>query len=171
MRHSKEYLCHYGVLGMRWGVHRASRNASKSASAKRKASAYKNTNTELYDHYMDKSEKYSAKSQKLTAKHQSRAGKAYDYTNNESLGKTIGKTLLFGTYGALKYNELRGGGNSRITSAGSAALATLANVYTYQLTSVIEPRISAFNRKGGKNGLGEVVSPKLKSLEDKVKNG
>lgn len=171
MNYSNDYLCHYGVLGMRWGVHRASRNASKAASAKHKANAYKNTNAELYDHYMNKSEKYSAKSQKLIAKHQSRAGKAYDYTNNESLGKTIGKALLFSSYGALKYNELRGSGNSRITSAGSAALATLTNVYTYQLTSVVEPRVSAYNRKSSKKGLGEVVSPKLKNLEHKVKNG
>lgn len=164
MNNSEDYLCHYGVLGMKWGVHNASRYASKSSQAKNKALTYKNTDSDKYNKYMNKSNKYAAKSQRITAKHKARAGAAYDYTNKESTLKSVGKSLVFGTYGALKYNELRGGGNSRLLSAGGAALMGVSNNFTGNLLSIVEPRVSAKSRKAGKPGLGEYAN----AAKDKI---
>lgn len=158
MNNFEDYLCHYGVLGMKWGVHNASRAAYKSSRAKNKALTYKDTDSNKYNKYMNKSNKYAAKSQRITAKHKNRAGAAFDYTNKESTLKSVGKSLIFGTYGALKYNELRGGGNGRIISTGGAALMGILNNMSSGLLSVAEPRVSASSRKSGKQGLGEATT-------------
>lgn len=164
-----DYLCHYGVLGMRWGVHNASRASEKSTQAKNKALTYQNSDVNKYNKYMNKSTKYAAKSERITAKHKARAGSAYDYTNNESLAKTVGKSLVFGTYGTLKYNALRGAGTGRIASAGGAALMGVANAYSSGLLSVIEPRVSAHSRKSSGNGLEEATAGITKAADDLTK--
>ena len=166
MNGSEDYLCHYGVLGMKWGVHNASRAAAKSSKARNKALTYKDTDSKKYNKYMNKSNKYAAKSQRITAKHKARAGAAYDYTNKESALKSVGKSLIFGTYGALKYNELRGGDNGRIISTGGAALMGLANNFTGGLLSIVEPRVSGSSRKNGKQGFGDAVNSVMKQNKE-----
>lgn len=168
MNNSEDYLCHYGVLGMKWGVHNASRAAAKSSRAKNKAVTYKDTNPNKYNKYINKSNKYAAKSQRITAKHKNRAGAAYDYTNKESTLKSVGKSLIFGTYGALKYNELRGGGNGRVISTGGAALMGILNNMSTGLLSIVEPRVSASSRKSGKRGLGEAATDNLNKGKEAV---
>lgn len=168
MNNSEDYLCHYGVLGMKWGVHNASRAAAKSVKSKNKALTYKDTDSNKYNKYMNKSNKYAAKSQRITAKHKNRAGIAYDYTNKESTLKSVGKSLIFGTYGALKYNELRGGGNGRLLSAGGAALMGISNNFTGNLLSVVEPRLSAKSRMSGKPGFGEYANKTANNAKKKV---
>ena len=168
MNNSEDYLCHHGVLGMKLGVNNASRYASKSSQAKNKALTYKNTDSDKYNEYMNKSKTYAAKSKRITAKHKARAGAAYDYTNKESTLKSVGKSLIFGTYGALKYNELRGSGNSRLLSAGGAVLMNGLNVSSGELLSVIEPRISANARMSGKPGFGEYANDASNNVKQRI---
>lgn len=171
MNNSEDYLCHYGVLGMKWGVHNASRAAAKSSRAKNKALTYKDADSKKYNKYMNKSNKYASKSQRITTKHKNRAGAAYDYTNKESALKSVGKSLIFGTYGALKYNELRGGGNGRLLSAGGAALMAVSNSFTGNLLSIVEPRLSAksrMSRMSGKSDLGELANKTTNNAKKKV---
>ena len=55
------------------------------------------------------------------------AGKdAVKYTENESLGKSIAKSIIFGSYGAMKYNQMR---SQNKTKRGKAAV--LSYLYSF----------------------------------------
>lgn len=121
-------LKHYGVLGMKWGVHRAKKNADKAAKYRKKG------NTE-------KAKQYEAKSKKIESKHRKRVGDAaYDRVAKTSTGKLIVESMVFGTYGALNYNRARSAGASRGKSAIVGALSTMGNTATGGLLSIAEPR-------------------------------
>lgn len=123
-------LYHYGVLGMKWGVHRA-----KSYQAKaRKARAKGNT---------EKASNYESKSSKIMAKHERLAGgkKVLDRVSRQSMGKTLVQSVVFGTYGALKYNEVRARDAGRGKAAVQAALYGLGNKFTSGILGVVEPRV------------------------------
>lgn len=95
-------LTHYGVLGMKWGVHRANKFAAKASNARAKG-----------DTAM--ASKYEAKSKKIKVKHTIRSGgkQAYNYSAKQSVGKSLVKSYLLTTYGALRYNEARAKGADR----------------------------------------------------------
>jgi hypothetical protein len=125
-----DYLAHYGVIGVKWGIHRAKRAATKSAKYK----AAGNTT---------KADKYAAKSKKITAKHKSLAGgKTYNRIAKQSGFETVGKSLLIGTYGTLKYEQAKSAGKSTGKAIVSALGHILANNLTYGVMSVAEPRVN-----------------------------
>ena len=129
MNYKDNYLAHYGVLGMKWGQRRVRVNQAKAKRAKALG------NKEDYS-------KYSAKANRIKQKHIRLSGgkKAYDYTKNDSLGKSLVKSVLLTTYGTMKYNEFRSKNQSR-TEAGIKAIGYgLGNRMTYGLLSVVEPR-------------------------------
>lgn len=123
-------LNHYGVIGMRWGHRRANKFAKKSSLAKASAKEWeemarykeKQGKAETAAKYRKNAEddrqaaaKYAGKSKAIKSKNIKRAGgkKAYDYSTKESIGKSAAKTLLLGSYGAMKYNEARSKGLTR----------------------------------------------------------
>jgi hypothetical protein len=48
-----------------------------------------------------------------------------------STGKALGQAMLMGSYGAMRYNELRAGGQSRGKAAAQAIMDNAINQYTY----------------------------------------
>lgn len=147
------YLAHYGVLGMKWGQRRVRKLNEKAAQQKRYAEDYnprnvigKASNTERaklnykYKKMRDKAKKYSAKAKKIETKHRDRGGKAYDYTKNQSTLQAVGKSLVLGTYGTLKYNEARAKGESRGSAFVNGFGANMLDSLTYGGASIVAPR-------------------------------
>lgn len=144
LEHSDEFS-HYGVLGMKWGVHRAKVNKSKSNKYRSKAKASTGSKKEKN---LKKAEKYAKKSKKIQTKHESRAGKqTYKKVDKTSVVKLLGESALMGTYGSLKYNKAREKGGSVFTSFANGAGHSIFNTAFLGLPSFVEPRITARSRK------------------------
>ena len=141
--YNNDELMHYGVLGMKWGVRRASKMASKSQSLRTKSEKYASEGkTKKANALQAKANKLQNKSIKKMNKHTEFSGgkETVDRVRKQKLGKTVAQSLLFGTYGALKYNEARAASKSRGRAALNAVLWNAANEATLGLASVVEPR-------------------------------
>lgn len=130
-RYDQDYMMHYGVLGMKWGVRKARANSVKANNARRKG------DTQTAD-------KYENKSKRIMDKHVSRSSKGtVERVERTSTGKLVAQSLVMGTYGALKYNTLR----SQDVSIGRAFVNSyghnVVNYATSGLASIIEPRLHA----------------------------
>lgn len=130
MNYQNDYLAHYGVLGMKWGQRRVRVNQAKARRAKAIG------DKEAYA-------KYSSKANRIKQKHIRLSGgkKAYDYTKNESLGKSLVKSTLLTTYGTMKYNEFRSKGQDQLTAGVKAVAYGYANNLTGGIVSIAEPRL------------------------------
>lgn len=145
---SNNELKHYGVLGMKWGIHRARRKDAKTAYKRRTNRAFAEYEREINDiekrykgmKTLSKEDqareaaaekKYAdavsrAKADYKKAKHDKSndaqiANRLYSKqskgTNkavaNLSTGKAIAQAIALGSYGALKYNEVKSKGASK----------------------------------------------------------
>lgn len=144
IQHSDEFE-HYGVLGMKWGVHRAKVNRSKSNKYRSKAMVSTGSKKEKE---FKKAEKYAKKSKKIQTKHELRAGKeTYKKVDKTSVTKLLGESVLMGTYGSIKYNRSRAKGENVFTSFFNGAGHSILNTTFLGLPSFVEPRITARSRK------------------------
>lgn len=169
-------LMHYGVLGMKWGQRRARKNYEKASAYKKRAAgaregakegraiarsnAKRGKSSRIVNRQIRgeqnaaakfdaKAKKYGDKAARIEKKHVERAGgkEAYNYTKNQSTGKAVAKSMLFGTYGATKYNQARSQGRGRISSAVRGEVAGTLNNMTSGALSVVEPRMHNTPRK------------------------
>lgn len=102
----QDYLIHYGVLGMKWGV-RKDKNykytSMRTKSLTKKAAKAKSKGK------VDKAKKLSAK-----ARVSKKSDKNYlEYAKKTSVGKALAQNILFGPGGARTYQSMRANGSSR----------------------------------------------------------
>lgn len=118
---SKDFLVHYGVLGMKWGVRKKKETGNGNYN--------KSSDTEYYEKRSAKLAKKVAKanSSKKVKKIASKAAKANrmakrsanldkkvsKYTKNTSVGKSIAQSLLLGPNGSTHYARARALGKSK----------------------------------------------------------
>ena len=127
-----DYMYHYGVIGMKWGQHRAAKYRALETGAKDKV----------------KAKKYAAKAKKIESYHKRMAGsKAYDYTKKQGILKTTVKSNILGGYGAMKYNQARAKGASRGKALLNSAPHILASASTAGIYGVVEPRVNRSEKK------------------------
>lgn len=151
-------LRHYGVLGMKWGHRKARKNVSKAKTARDSAKewdemadyAEKKGKTKRANKYRQNAaqdradaKSYEQKAKRIEQKHIQRAGgkKAYDYSAKESTGKSVVKSMLLGTYGALRYNEARSKGAVRGKALVDGILAGGFSRLTLGVGGIVEPRL------------------------------
>lgn len=148
-------LMHYGVLGMRWGVHRAKVNKQKSIKAKK---AGKVGLAKVYDQ----------KAKYISAKHRTRVGseKAYDRIRNTKPGKLAAQTLALGSYGALNYHRMRAKGNSKAASAVTSAIVGNYSRLVNPGYSIGEPRGTSY-RVSKQNRKNKAMNVKLAKADYK----
>lgn len=135
-------LYHYGVLGMKWGQHRAKKYKEKAASDRKRANQasydagyFKNNKSPLAkkarvkaqykaNYYRNRASKYESKAKKLESRGRNYTASARKAIKNMSTGKAVAQSMLLGSYGAAVYNNAR----SKNVSKGKAVVtATLAN--------------------------------------------
>lgn len=135
-------LMHYGVLGMKWGVHRSRTHAKMAKKLHSMATKEKkNGNKEKANTIERISKMHNQRSEQLIKKHKDLAGEAFDRVKNQRLGKTVAQSIMFGTYGALKYNQAMAKDNGKAKSVVNGLLYGTLNNMTGGLASIIEPRI------------------------------
>lgn len=141
--YNDNYLVHYGVIGMKWGVRRAEKNKEKARMHRQKARMSENREKELA-----KAEKYETRAKKIEQKHKDRTNVAtYNRVKNTSTAKLIGESMVLGTYGALKYNEARASGMKRGWSIVNGLLESTLDVATGGILRIAEPRVRAAKKR------------------------
>ena len=166
-----EALVHYGVLGMRWGVRHDKEYKSDKAKIKnayrqeleRAKQSYKRSGNESA---LETAEgRAEAKRRKAINDAKVKTANRLYSTNSEetnrriqtaSTGKTLAKSALLGSYGALHYTRARGEGKGRGRSAvrgvlaraipGSGGLDGIAGLHNYAVDRAARKR----GQKSGK---------------------
>lgn len=155
----QDCLKHYGVLGMKWGVHRAKVNATKAKNLRDKQSLkewdeianYKKSKGNMRGYQkakqakrsqLEKAQKFENKAKAIRKKHETRSGKkTVSKVEKMSTGKALAQSMVFGTYGALKYNQARAKGYNRGKAAAGGLLGKIGNNFTGGILSIVEPRL------------------------------
>ena len=156
---AQDELMHYGVLGMKWGQHRAAQRGEtytyRSHSTKKwekradraqskadfETNARKSASGKASQANLDKSKAYSDKMQAVanSAKEKAKNSAAHDkemqkFADGMSTGKAIAGALIFGPAGMKAYGSLKSSGYSTVDAAVGTYLAgTLGSAYVKHL--------------------------------------
>lgn len=141
----EDYIMHYGVLGMKWGQRKARKSLEKAASLRQKADNAKTKGQAKK--LLKKANKYEKKSRKIEEKHKSLGGEnTYNRVKGTSTAKLAVQSALVGTYGALKYHEMRakdvGFGKSVVQSLISGSSSKVIPIQGF-----VEPRLDKNKKK------------------------
>ena len=135
--YNEDYLIHYGVKGMKWGVRRAKKFESKAASARNSArelnamASYEKAkgNVNRSNAYSKralsdttKAIKYEQKSKREIKKQDFRDSRA-NISRSRSLGARLATNVLTGPFANRTYNSVRAAGGG-VWAARGATLAT-----------------------------------------------
>ena len=160
-------LKHYGVIGMKWGIRRAARKATKAARKERRAAnreyekafnkaaytwfgkekraAANQKAAEAMARSIEADRKYKAtyKKAKEQAAKDMYEKKGYDKGTVErvakmSAGKAVGESILMGSYGALKYNQTKAEGRSTGRAVVRAIVASNVDFSTGRIASTVD---------------------------------
>ena len=119
-------LYHYGVLGMRWGVRRNRDNIITRTSSRRTRGLKYRLKQDEKRASKGRPKQYDTKKLKSDLKASQKYDKmVQDRVTSLSKGKLAAQTLLFGSRGALRYNQIRTSGYDRLVSAGAAVVSNL----------------------------------------------
>ena len=143
-------LHHYGVLGMKWGIHRSRKNAEKAKKYDKKAKQLEKEGKDEKSSIKmrNKANKARERSRYLQSKHMSRTDKkTYNRVRSTSVGKLAVQSLLIGTYGSLKYNQSRANDNGRAKAFVDGFASGVVNNLSFGIASVAEPRVNAHYKR------------------------
>lgn len=143
-------LYHYGVLGMKWGIHRSRKNAEKAKKYDKKAKQLEKEGKDEKSSIKmrNKANKARERSKYLESKHTSRTDKkTYNRVRNTSVGKLAVQSLLLGTYGSLKYNQARANNSGRAEAFVDGFASGVVNNLSFGIASVAEPRVNAHYKR------------------------
>ena len=115
--YESDELYHYGVLGMKWGIHRAKKKGVEYSYKSHGQKKYEKKLAKLDKKGVSKETSNYAKASKKLDMYKARDNNRVDYAKRTSVGKSIAKQLIFGPFGAGNYNRMRSGGYGRIKSA------------------------------------------------------
>lgn len=109
-----DFIQHYGVLGMKWGIRKADK---KGVSYTYKSRGQKRTEKKL-----EKQKKKGAPAGKIRIsenkleQYKTRDRHRQNYAETATFGKSVAKGLLMGPFGSGNYNRLRASGHTRLAS-------------------------------------------------------
>lgn len=134
----QDYLIHYGVLGMKWGMHRAAKKGTsysyKSMKTKRLEKSAANAKT--------KGKKNASKKEALAKASKKSDANRVAYAKKTSVPKAAVQTLLAGPIGAVSYQKMRANGVSRGKAlvAGGVMDVSFGAIGTYAVGSYATTR-------------------------------
>lgn len=165
------YLMHYGVVGVKWGVKRGRRIGEQAAALQKKANLLKSQGkTKKAQKLSAKASAKRAQNKRIMAKHNRLAGKkVMDKVEKQSWGKTITKTALMGSYGSFKYDQLRTQGVSKGKAAVAGVLSGSLNRMSGGIVSVVEPRATGAAKKNMTKSQKQAVKNAQKEVATKKK--
>lgn len=134
----QDYLMHYGVVGMKWGMRKARNNGVTYAYKSHGQKKYENKVQTLKSKNAPAKKIKSAETKLQTFKQ--RDLNRQQYAAKTNVGKGVAKTLLMGPFGAGNYNRLRAAGKGRLTSALASNIvsSTLGMPITIAVTKHVE---------------------------------